>query len=180
MLYEGEHGGARAVRHATDREMRGSLRYWQLLAVGLAALALLPLGASAAGSGAIEPAPGCDANTLDRNDDDSTSAVDLGFPLAFFGTTYSQVYVNNNGNVTFDGPLSDFTPFPLTTTNHVIIAPFFADVDTRGEGSAAVTYGQTTIDGHRAFCVDWAGVGVGYYNAHADKLNTFQLLLVDR
>src|SRR5438105_10960457 len=117
MLYEREHGGARGVRPATDREMRGSLRYWQLLAVGLVALALLPLGASAAGSDAIEPAPGCDASTLAPNDDGSTPAVDLGFAPNFFGTTYSQAYVNNNGNVTFDGPLSDFTPFPLTTTN---------------------------------------------------------------
>jgi hypothetical protein len=61
-----------------------------------------------------------------------------------------------------------------------IIAPFWADVDTRGAGSAQVTYGQTTFQGRPAFCVNWDGVGVGYFSSHVDKLNKFQLLLVDR
>jgi hypothetical protein len=62
------------------------------------------------------------------------------------------------------------------------VAPFFGDVDTRAAASNVVTFGQTvTLDGHKAFCVDWAGVsGVGYYNEHTDKLNSFQLLLIDR
>ena len=44
-----------------------------------------------------------------------------------------------------------------------IIAPFFADVDTRGSGSDIVTYsyGNTTYNGRPAFCVDW--VNVGYF-----------------
>ena len=104
----------------------------------------------------------------------------LPFPIDFFGRRYEQLWVNNNGNVTFDGPLSTYTPFGLTGTSAVIIAPFFADVDTRASGSQLVQYGwgETTYEGHRAFCVNW--VDVGYYNVHADKLNSFQLLLVDR
>src|SRR5205814_486063 len=100
--------------------------------------------------------------------------------LNFFGQTYSNLYVNNNGNVTFDSSLSTYTPFGLSSTNRKIIAPFFADVDTRSSGSSPVTYsyGNAVYNGHNVFCVDW--VNVGYYYLHFDKLNSFQLVLIDR
>ncbi len=133
-------------------------------------------------SGAVVAVPGpsgdaCVANSLPANDDGSTDLVPLGFSTNLFGTSYSQLYVNNNGNVTFDQPLSEFTPFTLMGTNHVIVAPFFADVDTRG-ASLPTTYGAGTYNGRPTFCVDW--VNVGYYRVHTDKLNSFQLLLIDR
>ncbi|MCH8948879.1 MAG: hypothetical protein IIB87_00695 [Chloroflexi bacterium] len=127
---------------------------------------------------AIKPLPGCGTNTLSANDDGSTSIVPLPFTINFFGASYSSLFVNNNGNVTFGASLSSFTPFDLTSTSSVIIAPFFGDVDTRGAGSGAVTYGNTTFGGRSAFCVNW--VNVGYFNSNTDKLNSFQLLLVDR
>jgi hypothetical protein len=120
---------------------------------------------------------GYDTNTLARNDDSSTGLVSLGFNANFFGTTYSQAYVNNNGNITFDSPLSTFTPFGIPNSGRVIIAPFFADVDTRGLGSTAVTYGTGTLGGHSAFAVNYFNVGV--YNV-LPIYNTFQLVLVDR
>lgn len=45
------------------------------------------------------------------------------------------VQVNNNGDVTFDAPLSEFTsqPFPISGS-HKIIAPFWTDIDTRYGG----------------------------------------------
>jgi hypothetical protein len=135
-------------------------------------------------SGAILELPtdttpdGCRDNVLPANDDGSTGPVALPFTPNFFGSTYGSLYVNNNGNVTFDGSLSTFTPFDLLSTTQVIIAPFFADVDTRGSGSGVVTYGATTFGGRTAFCVDW--VGVGYYSGGTDKLNDAQLVLVDR
>ena len=127
---------------------------------------------------AVRNLPGCTTNTLPANDDSSTSAVTLPFSLNFFGTTRTQVYVNNNGNVTFDSALSTYTPFGLTGTNTPIIAPFFADVDTRGTGSGLVQYGTTTVNSRQAFCVNY--VNVGYFSSHVDKLNTFQLILIDR
>ncbi|HET8607092.1 MAG TPA: nidogen-like domain-containing protein [Gaiellaceae bacterium] len=157
------------------------LRRACLLLAALVALAA-PALARADGPNAIEYLSGCATNQLARNDDGSTASVATGFTLDFLGQEYASLYVNNNGNVTFDSPLSTYTPFPLSTTSRVIVAPFFGDVDTRPAGSNVVTYGQTvTLDGHKAFCVLWAGVdGVGYYDQHADKLNSFQLLLIDR
>ena len=40
------------------------------------------------------------------------------------------------------------------------------------------SYGETVFKGHNAFCVNW--VNVGYYSGGTDKLNSFQLLLVDK
>jgi nidogen-like len=123
------------------------------------------------------PDSGCLTNTLPANDDGSTGQVDLPFAVNFYGTPYSSLYVNNNGNVTFDAPMGTYTPFDINESTPPMIAPFFADVDTRGGGSQ-VTYGVTTYDGRQAFCVNW--VDVGYYNTQSDKTNSFQLLLVDR
>jgi hypothetical protein len=117
-------------------------------------------------------------NVLPRNDDGSTGQVPISFTLNFFGVTDNDLYVNNNGNVTFTGPLSTFTPFGLAGVGTQIIAPFFADVDTRNTASAEVTYGAGTIDGRNAFVVNW--VNVGYFSFGADKLNSFQLVLIDR
>ncbi len=127
---------------------------------------------------AIRQNPGFTANTLPPNDDDSTEAVPIGFTINFFGLVQSTLFVNNNGNVTFSGPLAEFTPFPIQTTATQIIAPFFADVDTRNLASGVVQYGSDTVGGRAAFGVNW--FNVGYYGSRADRLNTFQLVLIDR
>lgn len=122
--------------------------------------------------------PGFRAHTLPRNDDGSTGQVPIGFDVNFFGHTYRTLYVNNNGNVTFQEPLATYIPFGLSQTNLPIIAAFFADVDTRSSGSGVVTYGTDIIDGRKAFGVNF--FSVGYYSAHSDRLNTFQIVLIDR
>ncbi len=142
-----------------------------------ALFAVVVLG-SASAAYANPVAPGFSTNSLAANDDGSTGLINLGFSVNFFGDTYSQAYVNNNGNITFTGALATYTPFGLPGTTLPIIAPFFADVDTRGAGSALTTYGTGTYQGEEAFGVTWDGVG--YYGEHTDKLDTFQLILVNR
>jgi hypothetical protein len=126
--------------------------------------------------------PGFGQNYLVGNDDGSTGLINLPMSLKFFGTTYSQLFVNNNGNVTFGRSLEHYTPISIVqeaeTYQLDIIAPFWADVDTRATGSGLVTYGTNTVNGHAAFGVNWPYVG--YYNSHDDKTNLFQLVLIDR
>lgn len=117
-------------------------------------------------------------STLVRNDDGSTGLVSLGFGANFFGTTYLNAFVNNNGNITFNTSLPTYTPFALTGNNFPIIAPFLADVDTRNSSSGVVQYGTDVLDGHNVFGVNW--INVGYYNSQADKRNSFQLILTER
>ena len=136
------------------------------------------LGAPVADAGAIRS--GFDSDTLARNDDGSTGLVGIGFDINFFGTTYSQLYVNNNGNVTFDNSFGTFTPGAIDGTGSAgsgpIIAPFFADVDTGGVGEP-VRYGAGMVNGRTAFGVNW--VDVAHYQ-EALPLNSFQLVLTDR
>ncbi|WP_145370471.1 nidogen-like domain-containing protein [Maioricimonas rarisocia] len=123
---------------------------------------------------------GFTGNTLAPNDDGSTGSVALGFTANFFGQMFSNAFVNNNGNITFNAPLGTFTPFDLLSTATPIIAPFFADVDTGAHGMP-VTYDTGTIAGRPAFVVNW--IDVDYFNsspAHGTQLNTFQLVLIDR
>jgi Nidogen-like/Thrombospondin type 3 repeat len=120
--------------------------------------------------------PGFDNSTLPGNDDESTGLVPLGFTANFFGTRFSGLFVNNNGNLTFDAPLAEFTPFGLTATNRVIMAPYFADVDTRFGN--VVSFGNGLVDGRPAFGVNWPGVGC--FDQNASVLNFFQVVLIDR
>ena len=119
---------------------------------------------------------GFDANVLSANDDGSTDLVPIGFPMDFFGASFSSVFVNNNGNLTFDSPLFEFTPFELSGTQRVIIAPYFADVDTRTGN--VVTYGAGSVNARPAFAATWPGVGC--FNENVSVLNFFQVVLIDR
>src|SRR5437868_2178067 len=69
---------------------------------------------------------------LPPNDDGSTPVIDLtpAFPsgLTFFGSTYRSFYVNNNGNITFNGPVFNYTPISFPIAMQPMIAPFWGDV----------------------------------------------------
>ena len=105
----------------------------------------------------------------------------LGFTIDFFGTDYSSLFVNNNGNVTFDSSLRTYTPFNIDTAGRVIMAPFFGDVDTR-TNSNIVRYGPDTVGGRDAFGATWRDVTC--YNAFGGRSsvvrNDFQLVLTER
>jgi hypothetical protein len=106
------------------------------------------------------------------NDDGFRGPIPLGFSLSFFGQTYTEFFLNNNGNVTFGAGLAAFTPDGPQGATQPVISPFFADVDTRGAASGLAYY-NTSIPNE--VIVTWDHVG--YYNEHDDKLDTFQLVL---
>ena len=138
-------------------------------------------GTSLPGGGAFRSLPGFFTNILAGNDDSSAGPVPMNLNLNFFGLQVSTVFVNNNGNITFNSALSEFTPFPLSTTDVPIIAPFFADVDTDFPSSGLVTYGNDTVNGRPAFGVNWPNVE--YYGESGDETslqNIFQVVLIDR
>lgn len=146
----------------------------------LAVLLVLALAACPGRARASAIAPGFDATSLPRADDAASGAVPLGFQVNFYGATYNAIYVSNNGTISFRAPQTDFTPQGLgaTYSGQPIIAPFFADVDTRAARSGVVHYGTGFYAGRAAFGVTWPGVG--YFQLKADRLNTFQLILTDR
>src|SRR5579863_339182 len=104
-----------------------------------------PHAAQAAQSGSAI-VPGFNSMTFGPNDDGSypctsqdagvppdctPTPITLPFPVDFYGHEYSSIYLNNNGNLTFGQPLSEYTPESLNQLNIPMIAPFWSDVDTR-------------------------------------------------
>lgn len=107
------------------------------------------------------------------NDDGYSGPINLGFTLNYFGNNFTQFYANNNGNISFGGGVSTFTPSPLDqTTIAAMIAPYWADVDTRGALSGLMNLRN---DVPNEIIVTWDQVG--YFGAHDDKLASFQLVL---
>lgn len=125
-------------------------------------------------------APGFATSQLARNDDGATGALALGFAANYFGTTYTNTYVSNNGYITFKTAQTAYTPLGLGAgyNGNPIIAPFFADVDTRSAASGITSYGTGTYNGRAAFGATYPAVG--YYDTHGEKLNTFQVILTNR
>lgn len=139
------------------------------------------LSAPSAYAGAIHHTSLFTDFTLAANDDGSAGPVSLGFGINFFGQNYNSLYVNNNGNVTFNKALQAYTPFALLATNVPILAPFFADVDTTNRRSSPVQYGQDVLNGRNVFGVNWVDVGYNrYYLSEPENLNSFQLIITDR
>src|SRR5687767_75776 len=92
---------------------------WVLLGV----VALTTLGPAPAGP----IRTGFDTDSLPRIDDGSSGPTPVGFGLNFYGTAYRDLYVNENGTVTFGSPLGAFTPVKLSQLRYPMLAPFFAD-----------------------------------------------------
>ncbi|XP_035997685.1 alpha-tectorin [Fundulus heteroclitus] len=68
--------------------------------------------------------------TSPRDDDGSSPRITLQESFNFFGQNYSQIFLNNNGDLTFDAPWSSYIPeqFPRHGGRD-IIAPFWVDLD---------------------------------------------------
>ena len=108
---------------------------------------------------------------VEPNDDGSTDEIMLPFIFSLYGEPYQSLWINNNGNVSFDDEYYDYTPWGFPIAGYPMLAPFFADVDTRGSGSV-----WHKIESNRMIVI-WDHVG--YYGSHADKLNTFEVIISD-
>ncbi|HTL80555.1 MAG TPA: PKD domain-containing protein [Bacteroidia bacterium] len=108
-----------------------------------------------------------------RNDDGASPLINLPFNFCFYGVNQTQVYINNNGNISFGSPYYNITTNAFPSAGVPTIAPFFADADTRNPASGLVYYKVTPT----AMLVRWEGIG--YYSLHVDKVNDMQLIITD-
>jgi MYXO-CTERM domain-containing protein len=108
----------------------------------------------------------------DGRNDDGYMALNLGFDVSFFGSTYTSLFINNNGNLSFGGGISNYIPTGPTGANEPIISALFADVDTRSPLSGVVHY-RTDIPNE--LIVTWDQVGS--FSSHGAALDSFQVVL---
>jgi len=133
-------------------------------------------GSEITGTGTLVNAGGA---ALPINDDGS-SVVDMSAVfedgLNFFGEQYdaSLINVNTNGNITFNGPLGSYTPSGISASTFALIAPFWADVDTRAGEPIYVDVDAA----NDVVTITWENVG--YFSHHDSPSNSFQLQLFDR
>jgi gliding motility-associated-like protein len=106
---------------------------------------------------------------IPTNDDGSFGPIALPFSYNLYGTNYEQVFINTNGNLTFEeaNPVYSASGFP---NDIPMVAPFWGDVDTSEGGNI---YYKITND---ALIVIWDQVE--HYEP-SGKTNTFQVIISD-
>ncbi len=126
---------------------------------------------------------GFGSGILNGNDDGSTGAIDLtgafSGGLRFYGGPYTQFWVNNNGNITFSGPVGEFTPRPFPIASRPMIAPYWADIDTRSR-AGLTDPAENLVYYHLEpgrLIVTW--YNAGYYANHNDMRVSFQLIITN-
>ncbi|KAL3871735.1 hypothetical protein ACJMK2_039718 [Sinanodonta woodiana] len=142
----------------------------------------------------------------DRKDDGGSGQVDLSVAFPFFNRSFKQIFVNNNGIISFKNNFEQsYKParFDQQNTTFALVAPFWADVDIQNVqgGGEAVYYRETNetkllerasqeirsyfinrknFQATVLFIATW--YQVGFYGAAGEagksKRNTFQCVLV--
>ncbi|NWU17027.1 TECTA protein, partial [Cephalopterus ornatus] len=132
--------------------------------------------------------------TNPKDDDGTSERIDISVPFTFYGKTHEALFVNNNGVISFDKPVRQYTPDPFPLADgHSFVAPYWADVDNVLGGD--IFYRQTTNTAllgdisqdinqyfpKTPFTATWAFVAtwdhVAYYGSTSTKGNTFQAVL---
>ena len=98
--------------------------------------------------------------------------------------------INTNGVISFTAPVPTFTPQPFPIANRFLIAPFWADVDTRGTGEIyfketvnrtlltkarnVIRRATHQVAGLSRFRPRWLLIAtwykVGYFSSHTDQV----------
>ncbi len=108
------------------------------------------------------------------NLDDGSRTVDISSVfgangLNFYGTRTTNIYINTNGNITFNSGVTTFNPTALTAVGQPILAAFWTDIDINKGGDIYwdldAASGKVTIT--------WLNVGA--YNGTGT--NSFQIVL---
>ena len=137
-------------------------------------------------------AVGADQDSI-NGDDDYSGLIQIGFPFTFYGNTYTDLVVCDNGYITFDAyqanntnsgytitapiPLTPYLPFITLGPNNAIMAPWhdvLLESPFGGSGSGSVFISRTGISPNRKFIATWCSAAMFSCN---DSLNTFQIVL---
>ena len=119
-------------------------------------------------------------NNLSSCDDCSSPSLSLGFTLDWFGTQYTNIFINTNGGAVLDDGLGSFRSyrnFDLRTATRPYILPLFTDLNPAANGT--VEFGQGTISDGSPKNVFWAEwVDVAEYGNNSAR-QEFQMLIIE-
>jgi len=99
------------------------------------------------------------------------SSVFGGAGLSLYGNSYTSLFVNTNGLITFGSAEPNFTPTNLTTLGQPSIAPFWTDIDIRNGGE--IYWDLDPASGK--FIVTWLNVAA----FNGPGTNSFQLVMTN-
>lgn len=96
-------------------------------------------------------------STVWNASDDSTTQVNLGFSFPFNGTTYSSVWINSNGMLSFSSSNNRYSNSNLPyTSEQQSIYPYWDDLNPARGGN--ITYGLLGVAPNRHFVISWNAV----------------------
>ncbi|XP_037234859.1 sushi, nidogen and EGF-like domain-containing protein 1 [Falco biarmicus] len=138
--------------------------------------------------------PGENDQKNPKLDDGTSEKVSLTVPFTFYGKEYQRLYVNNNGVISFDSKVKQYTPDPFPLADgRPFVTPYWADVDNvKGgdiyyrESTDPALLARATKDINQYFpkipyTATWVFVAtwdhVAYYGSTSNKGNTFQAVL---
>jgi hypothetical protein len=140
-----------------------------VLLILLTALAVLASSASA-----IEPPVWeTDYGTALNQSDDDCDYVSLGFSFDYYGVTYTDVWVNSNGNITLTGCNTEWSSPTIPEGSLAIIGTLYGDFNPGVYGD--VYYNTLGTAPNRRFVVTWVVVP----EFAGTELNTFQVQLFE-
>ena len=118
-------------------------------------------------------APPSSATTVTLGDDDSV-LVDIGFSFEFYGNTYTQCYINSNGNITFGaGSTIYLESVSNLVTGPPRVAAWWDDLNPSAWGTVAFESTSTAFSSD--FRVWWSNVPE--FGSNGGGLNTFSARL---
>jgi subtilisin family serine protease len=119
-------------------------------------------------------------SNLSSCDDCSSPSMSLGFTLDWFGTQYTNIFINTNGGAVLDdgrGSFRSYRNFDLRTATRPYILPLFTDLNPAANGT--VEFGQGTISDGSPKNVFWAEwIDVAEYGNNSAR-QEFQMLIIE-
>ncbi len=113
--------------------------------------------------------------------DDASVLTNIGFGFDFYGTSYSQLYVSDNGYVTFGGPYGGGTTYINQDMSSGTamgglpgIAAYWDDLDPSAAGAIDVFAQTTGTPGNQQFIIQWNNLPI--WGAAGADTGTFQLI----
>ncbi len=131
-------------------------------------------------SATFRPVTKTTTSNLSSCDDCSSPSMSLGFTLDWFGTQYTNIFINTNGGAVLDDGLGSFSRYrslDLRTATRPYILPLFTDLNPAANGT--VEFGRGTISDGATKNVFWAEwVDVAEYGNNSAR-QEFQMLIIE-